>query len=511
MISFLSLLLVATASAQQTWTVGQQVKTTSGQVTGHASSTAKEVSEYLGIRYGQTTGGSNRFMAPKKYTGNETIVAAKFVSRHCQLEAAHTNSEYSQRNGCPEYYGGLLSAVGGLAAAFALRGEDCLFLNVWSKPQTGDKKKAVMIWILGGGFSLGETSIYDGALLAEAEDVVVVSMNYRTNMFGFPGAPGIPDQNVGLLDQRLAVEWARDNIAQFGGDPTKMIIFGESAGGSSVDYYNYMWPKDPIVKGFIAQSGTVHMGIYPTNKFAPLTLQAREKTWYNVSATLGCGGPEAGGPASLKCVQSKPATDVTKAIPSTSGVDGVVGFFGPTIDNKYVHSAEDYDKIDASAGFTKLPLLVGSNHNESVLFRFMAGGQAKPEELLGIDQSFRCGAAKAAAARSNKQIPVWRYHFADTDGSASGAALYSAIGLPGFGATHSTDVQPVFGKGKLAKTFQTAWGAFAKDPQNGLSKLGWPKYDPKGNTLVRIANNGSLTPDFVKSTMYDGYCADFKG
>lgn len=97
--------------------------------------------------------------------------------------------------------------------------EDCLSINVWTKPQSGEKAKAVLLWIYGGAFSVGSTNApyYNGARLADEEDVIVASVNYRVNIFGFPNAPGLPNQNLALLDQRLAVEWLRDNIAAFGG------------------------------------------------------------------------------------------------------------------------------------------------------------------------------------------------------------------------------------------------------------------------------------------------------
>jgi cholinesterase len=125
--------------------------------------------------------------------------------------------------------------------------EDCLTLNVWSKPQTGEKAKAVLVWIFGGGFATGNSAnpIYNGEFIADNEDVVVVSLkydqprritsmpllifgSYRLGIFGFPGITGIDglEQNAGLLDQRTAVEWVRDNIAAFGGDPKRITIFG---------------------------------------------------------------------------------------------------------------------------------------------------------------------------------------------------------------------------------------------------------------------------------------------
>jgi cholinesterase len=88
-----------------------------------------------------------------------------------------------------------------------------------------------MIWIYGGGFVVGSASnkAYNGALLADQHDVVMVGVNYRLGVLGFPGA-SVPQKNLGLLDQRLAVEWLRDNVEAFGGDPQRMILFGQSAG-----------------------------------------------------------------------------------------------------------------------------------------------------------------------------------------------------------------------------------------------------------------------------------------
>lgn len=134
--------------------------------------------------------------------------------------------------------------------------EGCLFVNMWTPRRNTTELKAVMIWIYSGGFSMGDSSteVYNGARFAHNQNVVAVSLNYRTNVFGFPtGPPGLRDLNPGLLDQRLAVEWTKRNIEGFGGDPERMVLWGESAGASSVDYYAFAWAEgDPLVQGFIA-------------------------------------------------------------------------------------------------------------------------------------------------------------------------------------------------------------------------------------------------------------------
>ncbi|GKT65203.1 chlorogenic acid esterase precursor [Colletotrichum tofieldiae] len=95
---------------------------------------------------------------------------------------------------------------------------------------------------------------------AEKSRQIIVSINYRLGVFGFPNAAELDPnkQNLGLLDQRLAVEWVRDNIAQFGGDPNRIVLWGQSAGAASVAWYQYAYPDDPIANGMIQNSGTVY-------------------------------------------------------------------------------------------------------------------------------------------------------------------------------------------------------------------------------------------------------------
>ncbi len=111
---------------------------------------------------------------------------------------------------------------------------NCLYLNVWVPPTPRPQNLSVMVWIYGGGFYSGSSSldVYDGRYLAYTEKVVVVSMNYRVGAFGFLALNGSSEApgNVGLLDQRLALQWVQENIHFFGGNPKQVTIFGESAG-----------------------------------------------------------------------------------------------------------------------------------------------------------------------------------------------------------------------------------------------------------------------------------------
>lgn len=201
------------------------------------------------------------------------------------------------------------------------------------------------------GWSIGDTStpFYNGQYFADAQDVVIVTLNYRINIFGFSGAPG-ERQNVGLLDQRLAVEWVRDNIAAFGGSPSKIVIFGQSSGSVAVDYWSYAYPEDPIVTGLILHSGNAFS--FPIN-----SRELAEKNWYNVTSSLGCGDRG----DVLACMRKqnfqdiKAATLKVKPPPGTSAARSQPAF-QPTPDGITVF--ENYEPMSSNGKFAKLV----SNH-----------------------------------------------------------------------------------------------------------------------------------------------------
>jgi len=129
--------------------------------------------------------------------------------------------------------------------------EDCLNLNVWAPATTRPQGGAVLIWVYGGGdmFGTSNTPYYNGqTFVADHDDLVIVTFNYRMNIFGFPNAPQ-QLTNVGLLDLDAAIAWVYANIAAFGGDPERITIFGESAGALAVDAYAFSHVGDTVVKG----------------------------------------------------------------------------------------------------------------------------------------------------------------------------------------------------------------------------------------------------------------------
>jgi para-nitrobenzyl esterase len=146
------------------------------------------------------------------------------------------------------------------------QGEDCLYLNVWKAEGASASKKPVMVWIHGGGFIGGGTGmdLFDFAnFIKENQEVIVVSVQYRLGPLGFlhlshlPDGAGYPDaQNLGLMDQKMALKWVHENIAAFGGDPENVTIWGESAGAASCTMLPLIEGSQKYFKKVIAQSGT---------------------------------------------------------------------------------------------------------------------------------------------------------------------------------------------------------------------------------------------------------------
>ena len=204
----------------------------------------ENVISYKGIPFvGQQPAGKNRFKKPVPFEKDEGVYEAYHFAKGCLQPESPDD-----------------------AGALAVVGEDCLYLNIWKNVEDASEKKPVMVWIHGGGFTQGATvnPLYDGHnFVRDNGEVILVTIAYRVGGLGFfhlshlPGGEDYPDaQNLGILDQIMALKWIHENIAAFGGDPDNVTIFGESAGGCSVT----LLPLIPEARGYIrrviAQSGT---------------------------------------------------------------------------------------------------------------------------------------------------------------------------------------------------------------------------------------------------------------
>ncbi|KFX98253.1 hypothetical protein V490_02403 [Pseudogymnoascus sp. VKM F-3557] len=485
------------------WTIGQTVHTQGGPVSGHAASSAHNVSTYLGIPYAKPPIGDLRFAPPEGYFNHTPIDGSKFGHSCPQSNVFGGSTPPNTKN----LTAAGLATLDDLTYGYADSSEDCLTLNVWTKPQFGERNKAVLIWIYGGGYTIGESSdpIYDGQYIADQEDVVLVTINYRVNIFGFPGAPGYRT-NLGLLDQRLAIEWVRDNIRAFGGDPKRISLFGQSAGGGSIDMLSYAYPDDPIAAGLVMESGTTAFGAF--------TAETSAESWHTVTAALGCGDNTTAPAAQMACMRTKPTTAITAAIPLVNQPYGSA-FFWPTVDEKIVFS--DYPARLAAGKFAKLPLLIGNTDYEAGYHRTMAavfGLFLSEAEWDGFNLvSFTCPAASRAAASVAAGQPTFRYrYFGDFPELAlttkpPSRAYHASEVLPIFGTVESMGVEKVSGDlVRLGIYLRGMMGMFARDPKEGLVKYGWPKYSLEGETLVRLGWENGVGPNPGAASVYDAGC-----
>lgn len=408
-----------------------------------------------------------------------------------------------------------LEALGQIGDKFS---EDCLTVNVWTKPQVGEAQKAVLVWIYGGAFTTGNSDNpgYNGQYIADQEDVVLVSFNYRLNIFGFPGNPN-GTQNLGLLDQRLAVQWIKNNIASFGGDPARITLFGQSAGSASVDYYSYAWVDDPIAHSFIQESGSV---FGPPEGLGAISATTASGYWFNTSSILNCGNATSDQASTLACMKSKSFEDILKAMAVTSaeGSSAISSSFSPTVDDKVVFS--NYTSRSIAGNFAKLPLLLGNADYEAGLFKLLDGFSnitlSDGTWDAFNDVGFTCPCAERANVSVSNKVPTWRYRwfgaFPNTELTTvpfSGA--YHASELPilfnvtpsGSGIPNNTAAETAIGS-----YMRGAWATFAKDPVNGLLKYedGWPMYSPGEETLIRLAYQNMTGTNLAIGTTYDLTC-----
>jgi para-nitrobenzyl esterase len=457
--------------------------------------------EFLGIRYAEPVTGNLRWKPPQPLTPSIATQDATQFGNHCPQT--------------PSPFGNATAT------------EDCLFLNVFTPNRTGDHdfdgdgSRPVMVWIHGGALVVGESNEYDASKLVQ-RGVVVVTINYRLGALGFLAHPALtgesPDHisgNYGIEDQQAALKWVRRNIRAFGGDPEKVTMFGESAGGLST-FTNLVSPTaSGLFHRAIAESGA-YMLTLPT-------LAQTETAGAAFASAVGCNQPK---PADvLACLRGLPV--------STILANQALTFVGlgpsPNVDGKVL--TQSIGTALGSGQFNRVPLLHGTNHSEWNLFVAedfdLAGGPvtaatyvpaigatigspaAAPQVAthyqvpaqfptfdqalggVGTDAIFACP-ARFADELASEFVPTFAYEFTDANAPQN---FLPPVSFP-YGASHASEIQYLFptanpsgfglnlpqtpldvNQQKLSDHMVGYWTEFARsgDP-NGLGRPLWPGF-----------------------------------
>jgi para-nitrobenzyl esterase len=364
----------------------------SGKIAG---AVFRGIYSFKGIPYGADAGGENRFQPPQRPAPWHGIRSCRSYGAVCPQDKGtgrQNDEEAFLFQWCDSY-----------------EGEDCLRVNVWT-PGLDGKKRPVMVWLHGGGFAAGsgnDLPCFDGENLSRRGDVVVVTLNHRLNLLGFMDLSKYGDKyahsgNVGMLDIVAALQWVHDNIAAFGGDPSRVLIFGQSGGGAKVS----------TLMGMPAAKGLFHRAVVQSGSFSLSTTSAQSQRLADLLlAELGLDASSVGKLHSLPYAQiQRAAQAVMDRNNPRMGVAlsvtklGQMLNFGPVIDGKDIPAPPFAGK--ASAISADVPMMIGTTLNE------FANGMNHPEfetmteaELESRTEQFYPGKAKTVIAAFRARTP----------------------------------------------------------------------------------------------------------
>ncbi|KAF8273340.1 alpha/beta-hydrolase [Lactarius quietus] len=421
--------------------------------------------------------------------------------------------------------------------------EDCLYLNVWRPQNTSSTARLpVMVWIHGGAYNVGSASdpAFDGTRIvtrsvAIKKPIILVTMNYRVNTFGFLASSHVPlhDLNNGLQDQRAALEFVRDNVAQFGGDPEKVTIWGQSAGAGSVEAHIVYPASRSLFRAAIMDSLTG-----PFKNSPPPSTYDKPRPFDALLKATGCPA----GPAAVSCLQAVPSETLINA--SNSLITSTLNhqLWEPTIAPGSFASVRASVKI-ASGDFLHVPVITGTNLNEgtsfsTTLFGLGLSGSAEDAAFEQFVRASQIDESKITQDVLNdilelyptntKQLPfstgdslfdraaAWygdnmflsarrRFTFAAAKQQTVYSYLFTEFfpgDSPELGVFHASELRLLFGpvpasnvELNFADTMLDYFITFVNDLDPGSS---WPQHQPDSSLVLQLQRNNitTITDDF---------------
>jgi acetylcholinesterase len=497
------------------------VATYTGTYTGLIDPEFPKTRQFRAIPFAKPPVGSLRWLPPQKLSSSpsEKHYATRFPPSCPQFVTAVIslfNTDLTKGN---LIYNGHQNDTSGLVGEAT--SEDCLYLAVWTPttpPPFGGFP--VLFFMSGGGWQIGGIDIpwqIPTSWVERSQSHIVVTINYRVNIFGFPNARGLldGDQNLGILDQRAALEWVRDNIAAFGGNPGRIIQWGRSAASTATDIHAYAFRDNPIAQGYYLQSGTIFSASLPkTPAYSNFSFVAQ-----HVGCAAVCGDDN--GLAELDCMRQVPFAMIENFI-GEYGDQGVTPAltFKPVVDDRIVFA--DY-KMRSEAGYiARVPFLISNVANEfSSLVPWpvqnLTEGPYQPPVTNFDIRGFVCPTFNSTVYRNRMgtDVPVFRFQHAGTFPNLNKykwLGAYHASDIPiSFGTYHLLDhvANTTQFEVDVSQSMQDHILAFVKDPYHGPQKtMGWKPMvasDPQGGDLIRFGADGKVS-QHIDGVEVDGVC-----
>ncbi|KAJ7815326.1 acetylcholinesterase [Mycena olivaceomarginata] len=444
-------------------------QTSMGTYTGLIDPKFPRTRQFRAIPFAEPPVLSRRWLPPQKLSSpaSEHHYATRFPPLCPQFVTAVTSLWNQNLTKGNLIYNGNQNDSSGLVGEATSK--DCLYLAVWTPTAAlppPDAGLPVLFFMTGGGFGIGGVNIpwqLPPSWVERSQSHIVVTINYRLNIFGFPNARGLADghQNLGILDQRAALEWVHDNIAAFGGDPGRITMWGQSAGSIAADIHAYAFHQDPIAQAYFMQSGTVLGGSAPKDPtYSNFSFVAR-----HVGCEAPCGDDDDDSTAELDCMRQVPFAQIENFIGQLQG---------------------------AVRG---RPNRARTGHHLNDRQRELA--------VTADDIGWVCDLLNSTVYRNRIGVPVFRFQYAGTFPNLNHYKWLSAY--------HASDLPIIFGtygllddiantttfEVEVSQSMQDHILAFAKDPYHGPQKtMGWEPLvasDPHGGDLIRFGANGKVS------------------